>query len=177
MMGLSSIAPRKRTTLPAGGGHKIYPYLLRDFDIDGPNMVWPSDITYIRLRGGFLYLTVVMDWYSRYVLSWEIPVTMGEGFCVGALERGLRLHSRPEIFNTDQGSQYTGHTFMRVLKDAKGRAMDDTVSYNNGRPHQSLGGKAPAELYFERSELGKAAQIMGCKRTVSLHLKLNQKWS
>ena len=75
LMGLASIAPRKRTTVP-GDGHKIYPYLLRNLDIDRPNMVWASDITYIRLKGGFVYLTVVMDWYSRYVLSWEICETM-----------------------------------------------------------------------------------------------------
>ncbi len=134
LMGLSSIAPRKRTTI-AGEGHKIYPYLLRNLDINCPNMVWASDITYIRLRGGFVYLTVVMDWYSRYVLSWEVSITMDDSFCVSALERALRLHGKPNIFNTDQGSQYTGAAFTRVLKDhgvrismdGKGRAMDNIM--------------------------------------------------
>jgi len=90
---------------------------------------------YIRLRGGFVYLTVVMDWYSRYVLSWEVSITMDEGFCVSALERALRIHGKPEIFNTDQGSQYTGAAFTGVLKDhdirismdGKGRAMDNIM--------------------------------------------------
>jgi len=197
LMGLESIAPRKRTTVP-GDGHKIYPYLLRNLDIDRPNMVWASDITYIRLRGGFVYLTVVMDWYSRYVLSWEISVTMDDGFCVSALERAPRLNGKPDSFNTDQGAQYTGHAFTRVLKghgirismDGKGRAMDnimverlwrtvkyediyikdyETVEdlikglkeyfwfYNNERTHQGLGGRTPAEIYFENSRLRKAA--------------------
>ena len=90
---------------------------------------------YIRLRGGFVYLTVVMDWYSRYVLSWEVSITMDEGFCVSALERALRIHGKPEIFNTDQGSQYTGAAFTGVLKDhdirismdGKGRVMDNIM--------------------------------------------------
>jgi len=134
LMGLESIAPRKRTTVP-GKDHKIYPYLLRGLEVNYSNQVWCSDITYIRLRGGFVYLTVVMDWYSRYVLSWEISVTMEENFCVSALERSLRCYSPPEIFNTDQGSQYTGSAFTGVLKhhgirismDGKGRAMDNIM--------------------------------------------------
>jgi putative transposase len=134
LMRLASIAPRKRTTAP-GDGHRIYPYLLRNLDIACPDKVWCSDITYIRLRGGFVYLTVVMDWYSRYVLSWEISVTRDESFCVSALERALRCHGRPEIFNTDQGSQYTGKAFTGVLRDhgirismdGKGRAMDNIM--------------------------------------------------
>ena len=141
LMGLESIAPKKRTTI-AEKAHKIYPYLLRGLEINYSNQVWCSDLTYIRLRGGFVYLTVVMDWYSRYVLSWEISVTMpacrqgrDDGFCVSALERALRLNGKPDIFNTDQGSQYTGHAFTGVLKDdgvrismdGKGRAMDNIM--------------------------------------------------
>ena len=197
LMGLESIAPRKRTTIP-GDGHKIYPYLLRNLDIDRPNMVWASDLTYIRLRGGFVYLTVVMDWYSRYVLSWEVSVTMDDGFCVSALETALRIHGKADIFNTDQGAQYTGQSFTGVLKDhgirismdGKGRAMDnimverlwrtvkyediyikdyETVQelikglreyfefYNNERPHQTFGGRTPAEVYWGSLELRKAA--------------------
>ena len=114
-------------------GHKIYPYLLRNFDVLCPNQVWCSDITYIRLPGGFVYLTAVMDWYSRYVLSWEVSVTMDSDFCISALESALRQHGQPDIFNTDQGAQYTSNDFINKLKDAevlismdgKGRAMDN----------------------------------------------------
>jgi len=134
LMGLESIAPKKRTSIPEEA-HKIYPYLLRGLEINYSNQVWCSDLTYIRLRGGFVYLTVVMDWYSRYVLSWEISVTMEESFCVSALERALRCYNPPEIFNTDQGSQYTGSAFTDVLQDhgirismdGKGRAMDNIM--------------------------------------------------
>ncbi len=134
LMGLVSIAPQKRTTVPAPG-HKIYPYLLRGLGINRPGQVWCSDLTYIRLKRGFVFLTAVMDWHSRYVLSWEISVTMDEGFCVSSLERALRQHPHPEIFNTDQGSQYTGAAFTGVLKDhkvkismdGKGRATDNIM--------------------------------------------------
>lgn len=134
LMGLVSIAPRKRTTVPAPG-HKIYPYLLRRLDINRPGQVWCSDLTYIRLKRGFVFLTAVMDWHSRYVLSWEVSVTMDEGFCVSSLERALRQHPHPDIFNTDQGSQYTGAAFTGVLKDhkvkismdGKGRATDNIM--------------------------------------------------
>jgi putative transposase len=134
LMGLASIAPQKRTSILALG-HKVYPYLLRGLQISRPNQVWYSDITYIRMRGGFVYLTAVMDWHSRYVLSWEISVTMDDSFCVSALERALHRHGRPEIFNTDQGAQYTGAAFTEVLKDhevrismdGKGRAMDNIM--------------------------------------------------
>ena len=134
LMGLASVAPRKKTTVP-GREHKIYPYLLRGVNINRVNQVWCSDITFLRLKGGFAYLTVVMDWFSRYVLSWEVSVTMDDGFCVSALERALRRYGAPDIFNTDQGSQYTGTAFTGVLKengikismDGKGRAMDNIM--------------------------------------------------
>ena len=134
MMGLASVAPRKKTTVPAKG-HRVYPYLLRNLDISRPDHVWASDITYVRLKHGHVFLTAVMDWHSRYVLSWEISVTMDEDFCVSALERALRRPGIPEIFNTDQGSQFTGHAFTGVLNDHKirismdgrGRAMDNIM--------------------------------------------------
>ncbi len=134
VMGLASIAPQKRTSIPAPG-HKVYPYLLRKLDISRPNRVWCSDITYIRLKHGFVFLTAVMDWYSRYVLSWEVSVTIDDSFCVSALERALRCNRWPDIFNTDQGSQYTSASFTGVLKDhdinismdGKGRAMDNIM--------------------------------------------------
>ena len=133
-MGLASVAPRKKTSIPSRE-NKIYPYLLRNLYIDRADQVWCSDLTYIRLRGGFAYLTVIMDWYSRYVLSWEVSVTMDDSFCVSALERALRRHGTPDIFNTDQGSQYTGAAFTGVLQehgikismDGKGRAMDNIM--------------------------------------------------
>ena len=99
-MGLSSIAPQKRTSVPAPG-HKVYPYLLRKLNICRPDQVWCSDITYIRLKHGFVFLTAVMDWYSRCVLSWEISVTIDDSFCVSALERALRCYGCPDISNTD----------------------------------------------------------------------------
>ena len=135
LMGLESIAPRKKGTTNPDKGHRVYPYLLRGLSIDRANQVWCSDITYVPIRGGFVYLTAIMDWYSRYVLSWEVSVTMDDGFCVSALERALRRYSKPEIFNTDQGSQYTGSAFTGVLKDheikismdGKGRVTDNIM--------------------------------------------------
>jgi len=135
IMGIVSLAPRKKKTTVPAPGHKIYPYLLRNLDINRPDQVWCSDFTYIRLKRGFVFLTAVMDWHSRYVLSWEISVTMDEGFCVSALERALRRHGAPEISNTDQGSQYTGAAYTGVLKDhrvrismdGKGRATDNIM--------------------------------------------------
>ncbi len=131
-MGLKSVAPTPNTSRPAPA-HKIYPYLLRDLDICRPNQVWCTDITYIRMPGGFVYLVAIMDWYSRKVLSWEVSASMDDSFCVSALERALRLYPKPEIFNTDQGAQFTGNAFTGVLKaheirismDGKGRAMDN----------------------------------------------------
>ena len=133
-MGLVSVAPKPNTSRPAPA-HKIYPYLLRGVQIARPDQVWCADITYIRLAHGFVYLTAVMDWSSRYVLAWEVSVTMEEEFCVSALQSALRRHGRPQIFNTDQGSQFTGESFTGVLKaagvdismDGRGRAMDNIM--------------------------------------------------
>jgi putative transposase len=131
-MGIQSVAPKPNTS-KGHPKHKIYPYLLRDINVSHPDQVWCSDITYIRLAGGFVYLMAVMDWHSRYVLSWELSVSMDREFCVSALQRALRLYEKPEIFNTDQGSQYTSDDFTKVLQDrdikismdGKGRAMDN----------------------------------------------------
>jgi len=131
-MGIQSIAPKPNTS-KAHPAHKVYPYLLRGMNINHVNQVWCSDLTYIRLPKGFVYLTAVMDWHSRYVLSWEVSVSMDSEFCVSALERALRCWGKPDIFNTDQGSQYTSHEFTNVLKksdvkismDGKGRAIDN----------------------------------------------------
>ncbi len=134
LMGIQSVAPKPNTSKPSKE-HKIYPYLLGNLNINRCNQVWCTDITYLRMPSGFVYLTAVMDWYSRKVLSWEVSVTMDDSFCVSALERAIRLYGKPEIFNTDQGSQYTGKDFTDVLKanditismDGKGRAMDNIM--------------------------------------------------
>jgi len=112
--------------------HKIYPYLLRDVEIKRPNHVWSTDISYIRIGKGFVYLTAVIDWFSRYVLSWRLSNTLDNTFCVDALEDALNI-SKPEIFNTDQGCQYTAANFLKPLQenhiqismDSRGRALDN----------------------------------------------------
>tara|TARA_Y100000031_G_C8198693_1_gene375097 strand:- start:146 stop:1090 length:945 start_codon:yes stop_codon:yes gene_type:complete len=131
-MGIKSVAPSPSTSKPCLE-HKIYPYLLNNLEITRANQVWCTDLTYIRMDGGFVYLVAVMDWYSRKVLSWEVSSSMDESFCVSALERALRLYPKPEIFNSDQGAQFTGKAFTGVLKkydirismDGKGRCMDN----------------------------------------------------
>jgi putative transposase len=196
-MGLVSIAPKPNTSRPSPS-HKVYPYLLKGLAINRSNQVWCSDITYIPLNRGFVFLTVVMDWHSRHVLSWEVSVTLEAHFCVSALESALRRYGRPEIFNTDQGSQYTGQSFTGVLKDhevqismdGKGRALDNIMVerlwrsvkyedvyvkdyggvpelldglrtyfdfYNHERPHQGLGSKTPAEVYYGEHDIVLAA--------------------
>src|SRR5438132_648943 len=109
LMGLEAIYPKPRLSL-AAAGHQIYPYLLRGVPMLRVNQVWSTDITYIRLVGGFVYLVAVIDWYSRYVLSWEVSTTMESEFCLSALQRALH-QGQPEIFNTDQGAQFTSTAF------------------------------------------------------------------
>jgi putative transposase len=113
-MGIEALYRRPRTTKPEPG-HKIYPYLLRGMAITRPNQVWAMDITYIPMARGFVYLAVVLDWFSRRVLSWRLSITMEAAFCVETLEDALAKHDKPEIFNTDQGSQFTGQAFTGVL--------------------------------------------------------------
>jgi len=130
-MGLEAIYPKPRLSA-ANQAHRVYPYLLRAVAVSRPDQAWASDITYIRLRGGFVFLTVVLDWHSRYVLSWELSNTLDAAFCLGALEKALTI-SQPEIFNTDQGSQYTSEAFtgrlkkagIRISMDGRGRAYDN----------------------------------------------------
>ena len=112
-MGIEALYRRPRTTKPEPG-HKIYPYLLRDLEITRPNQVWAMDITYIPMARGFVYLTVVLDWFSRRLLAWRLSITMEASFCVEALEDALAHHGKPEIVNTDQGSQFTGLAFTGV---------------------------------------------------------------
>ena len=113
-MGIEALYRRPRTTKPEPG-HKIYPYLLRGIEITQPNQVWAMDITYIPMARGFVYLAVVLDWFSRRVLSWRLSITMEAAFCVETLEDALARHGKPDIFNTDQGSQFTGAAFTGVL--------------------------------------------------------------
>ena len=130
IMGIRAIYRRPRTTKP-GPGHKIYPYLLGDVKITRPNQVWAADITFLPMARGFLYLVVIIDWYSRYVLSWRLSNTMDTGFCIDALEEALGK-GKPEIFNTDQGSQFTSDAFTGILKEYGIRiSMDGKGSYND----------------------------------------------
>ena len=130
IMGLKAIYRRPRTSKPAPR-HKIYPYLLGSLRITRPNQVWSADITYIPMARGFLYLVAIIDWYSRYVLSWRLSNTLGAGFCVEALEEALGK-GRPDIFNTDQGAQFTGEAFTGLLEQHGVRiSMDGKGSYND----------------------------------------------
>src|SRR5262249_54435668 len=131
-MGIAALGSRPHTTKPAPG-HKIFPYLLRGLAIERPNQVWAADITYIPIGRGFLYLVAIMDWASRAVLSWRLSNTMDVSFCVEALEEALARFGKPEIFNTDQGSQFTSAAFtgiligagVRISMDGRGRWMDN----------------------------------------------------
>ncbi len=130
-MGLEAIYPKPRTTT-SDPEHKVYPYLLRDLVITRPNQVWSADITYVPMSEGFMYLVAVIDWFSRYVIAWELSNTLDGRFCVDALYQALDL-GRPEIFNTDQGVQFTARIFtstleatgVRVSMDGRGRALDN----------------------------------------------------
>ena len=116
-MGIEAIYRKPHTSKPALG-HKIYPYLLRGMKVDRPNQVWAMDITYVPMARGFVYLAAVVDWFSRRVLAWRLSITQEAAFCVEALEDALARHGRPEVFNTDQGSQFTSHAFTGVLLKA-----------------------------------------------------------
>ena len=130
-MGLEAVYPKPSLSQP-GAGHRIYPYLLKGVEIEGANQVWSTDITYVRLWQGNVYLVAIMDWYSRYVLAWEVSVTLESSFCVAALDRALQ-QAEPEIFNSDQGSQFTSAAFterllqrgIRISMDGRGRAFDN----------------------------------------------------
>jgi putative transposase len=134
LMGIEGLVPRPSLSKPAKGrDHSVHPYLLRDVVVERANQVWSTDITYVPLPSGFLYLTAVVDWYTRFILSWEISNSLENTFCCEALERALELYGCPEIFNTDQGSQFTAHNFTSILSsngiaismDGRGRALDN----------------------------------------------------
>ncbi len=187
-MGLEAICPKPRTSEPHPG-HKVYPYLLRGVEVERVDQVWSTDITYVPLDGGHAYLCAVIDWRSRYVISWSLSCSMDGHWARSVLQEAL-LGARPEIFNTDQGSQFTAPGYVKELTDreikvsmdGRGRALDNVFVerlwrsvkyedvylkgystmaelkaglkayfefYNHRRPHSSLDGKTPAEVYFE----------------------------
>ena len=187
LMGLKAIYRRPRTIKP-GAGNKIYPYLLKGLQINRPNQVWAADITYILMQKGFLYLVVILDWYSRCILAWRLSNSLESDFCLEALREALQ-RGQPEIFNTDQGSQFTSGEFIallesrgiRVSMDGSGRYSDNLFVerfwrmlkyeevylkaysdarearieigryiqfYNRERPHQALGYRTPAQVYY-----------------------------
>lgn len=132
LMGLEAMAPKPKTSEPHPE-HPVYPYLLRGLAISRANQVWAADITYIPMRAGFVYLVAIMDWHSRRVLSWRVSTTLDPSFCVEALEEALERFAQPDIFNTDQGAQFTAEAFTKTLRnrgvaismDGKGRCLDN----------------------------------------------------
>ena len=158
IMGIRAIYRRPRTSKPAPG-NKIYPYLLRGLEITRPNQVWCADITYIPMARGFMYLIVIMDWYSRYVISWRLSNTMDSDFCVEALKDAMRK-GKPEIFNTDQGVQFTGEAFTGVLQQQGVRiSMDGKGSYNDNLFIERLWRTVKyEEVYLKAYQDGKEAR-------------------
>ncbi len=187
-MGIEAIYRRPNTTKPAPG-HKIYPYLLRNLPVTRPNQVWAMDITYIPMARGFVYLAAVVDWFTRRVLAWRLSITLEADFCIEAVQEALAKYGKPDIFNTDQGSQFTSIDFIKLLKDegiaismdGKGSWRDNVfverlwrtikyeevylhayrtvpearaaigkylTFYNSKRPHSSLDGQTPDQVYF-----------------------------
>ena len=159
IMGLKAIYRRPRTSKPAPG-HKIYPYLLSGLKITRPNQVWAADITYIPMARGFLYLVAIIDWYSRYVLSWRLSNTLDASFCVDALEEALKK-GKPEIFNTDQGAQFTSEAFTGLLQQHGVRiSMDGKGSYNDNLFIERLWRTVKyEEVYLKAYQDGRDARV------------------
>ena len=157
VMDLQAIVPGPHTSRPHPA-HRVFPYLLRGMLVTAANMVWCADITYVPMAGGFMYLVAIMDWFSRYVLAWELSNTLETSFCLRALQRALARHGVPTIFNTDQGSQFTGEEFLgcleaatiRISMDGRGRALDNvfierlwrSLKYENVYPADYRDGQA-----------------------------------
>jgi putative transposase len=187
LLGLEALYPKPRLSVPGGPEHRIYPYLLRGLRIERPNQVWSADITYIRLRQGFVYLMAVLDWFSRYVVSWSLSTTLEAWFCVQALRAALRT-GRPEIFNTDQGSQFTGGEWLGELTqagvsismDGRGRAFDNifterlwrSVKYEEVYP-KDYGDVDEARrslaAYFELYNRERLHQALGYRTPAEVH--------
>jgi len=193
-MGLEAIYPEKNLS-KAHPAHKKYPYLLRDVVIDRPDQAWCTDITYIRLQQGFVYLVVIMDWHSRYVLAWDISITLDAAFCIQTLERALKI-SRPEIFNSDQGVQFTSADFTNILEregvrismDGRGRVYDNifverlwrTVKYEEVYLHQYLtvaDARRGLERYFHFYNMERIHESLGYQTPHEIYYEklLNEK--
>ncbi|SER96147.1 putative transposase, partial [Pseudovibrio axinellae] len=172
-VGIEAIYRRPNTSKPAVG-HKIYPYLLRDVEVLRPNQVWAIDISYIPMAKGFIYLVAIIDWYSRRVLSWRLSITMEADFCIEALEEALAKHGKPEIFNSDQGSQFTSIDFTDVLKredikismDGKGAWRDNIFIERFWRTikYEEVYLKAYANVPEARQSIGQYITFYNLKR-------------
>jgi len=188
-LGIEAIYPKPRLSR-GHPEHKKYPYLLRGIRISGPNQVWSTDITYVRMSRGFVYLTAVMDWYSRYVLSWRLSTTLDNDFCCEALQEALE-QGKPQIFNTDQGVQFTSQSFTRILHqndvsismDGRGRTLDNvfverlwrTVKYENIYVVDYCSVKEVKEgiaKYFDFYNKERLHQILGYRTPEAVHHKL-----
>jgi putative transposase len=172
-VGIEAVYCRPRTSVPAPG-HKIFPYLLRGLTIDRANQVWASDITYIRMERGFVYLAAVMDWFARRVLAWRLSITLSVDFCIEALEEALRLYGRPDIFNSDQGSQFTSNSFADVLitngiaisMDGKGAWRDNVFVERLWRTlkYEEVYLKAYESVAEARSSIGRYLEFYNARR-------------
>jgi putative transposase len=172
-MGIEAIYRRPNTSKPAPG-HKIYPYLLRGLAVERPNQVWAMDITYVPMARGFVYLAAVVDWFSRRVLAWRLSITMEAAFCIEAVEEALARHGTPEIFNTDQGSQFTGAEFTGLLlanaiaisMDGKGAWRDNVFVERLWRSvkYEEVYLKAYDSVAEARASLGRYLEFYNRKR-------------
>ena len=187
LTGIEAIYPKPKLSV-CDKEHKKYPYLLRDLSIERPNQVWCSDITYIPTSKGFVYLAAIMDWHSRYVISWELSNSLESSFCVKALERAISRYGKPEIFNTDQGVQFTDHRFkgilekhgIRISMDGKGRCMDNifierlwrSVKYEEVyiKGYETLpDARSGLTDYFQRYNTFRPHQALGYKTPSEVH--------
>lgn len=189
IMDIHTIYPRKKRSTNTHPDHRIFPYLLKDLSIHQANHVWSTDITYIPMRKGFIYLVAIMDWYSRYVISWEVSTTLEKEFCISALDRALGI-AQPQIFNTDQGSQFTSPSFYQILldkeiavsMDGRGRAFDNifierlwrTVKYEEVylKGYDDVP-EAVSELgrYFDFYNNERHHQALGYKKPVEIYFQ------
>lgn len=191
LMGLEAIYPKPRLS-KRNPGHKVYPYLLKGMNINRPNQVWATDVTYIPMEQGFAYLVAILDWHSRYVLSWRVSTSLENSFCIEALEEALAKHSAPEIFNTDQGSQFTSQGWLTVLEtagieismDGKGRFLDNifverlwrTVKYEDiyiKRYETVKEVKIGLKEYFRHYNVERLHQSLGYKTPAKMYFAEN----